>query len=206
MSENHLPVFLDCEASSLSQISFPIEVGWSAPDGTIESYLVRPEWNWSDWDFNAEAAHGLSREEITRDGLPADHVARKLNDALRGTVAYSDAPAFDGFWLERLFEASTEEMQFRLEHFDTLFPNLDADHIAAKAQIARYQVPGRQHRAAVDVRFLIELYNLLRAQSRQICPHRNPTRTAQSPTVRFLASNGYFHTTSYGKPRLRRLP
>lgn len=163
MNDKPLPIFLDCEASSLSEISYPVEIGFCLPDGTVRAYVIRPEWDWNDWDFNAESMHGLSREEITREGLPADHVARLLNEALRGTVVYSDAPGFDGFWLERLFEASTEEMQFRIEHFDALFPKLDANHIAAQSQLARFSVAERQHRAAADVKFLIELYRLLRA-------------------------------------------
>lgn len=159
--DNQLPVFLDCEASSLSDISYPIEVGWSSPDGSVQSYLIRPEWNWNDWDANAEALHGLSREEITRNGLPADHIARTLNVALAGTVAYCDNPAFDGFWLERLYEASTLEMEFQLKHFDSLFPTILPETIYAKSQIARYSTPRRQHRAANDVKFLIELYRQL---------------------------------------------
>ncbi|MCA1594296.1 MAG: hypothetical protein LC754_17050 [Acidobacteria bacterium] len=161
--DNQLPTFLDCEASSLSQISYPIEIGFSLPDGTVRAYLIRPEWDWSDWDFNAESVHGLSREEIMAHGLPADHVARLLNDALGGRVAYSDAPEFDGFWLERLYEASGVEMEFQLAHFDSLFPDLTPERIAAKSELARYGTPGRQHRAAHDVKFLQELYKLLRA-------------------------------------------
>jgi hypothetical protein len=165
MDNQQLPNFIDFEASSLSSASYPIEVAWSSESGRVESYLIKPSWDWNDWDFNAESMHGLSREEITRDGLPADHVARLLNEALSGAVAHSDAPAFDGFWLERLFAASGVEMEFRLAHFDSLFPRLDANHIAAKSQIARYSVAGRHHRAASDVQFLQELYKLLKAET-----------------------------------------
>ncbi len=159
--DNQLPLFLDCEASSLRDVSYPIDVGWSTPDGTVQSYLVRPEWNWSDWDANAEALHGLSREEITRRGLPADHIARLLNTALKGTVAYSDNPAFDRYWIERLYEASSIKMEFEIRRFGSLFPDTPPEKLAAKSQIARYSVPGRQHRAANDVKFLIELYRQL---------------------------------------------
>ena len=88
-----------------------------------------------------------------------------MNDALRDGVVYSGAPACDGFWLERLLEASTEEMEFRIEHFDALFLKLDTNHIAARSQLARFSVARRQHRAQQMGKFLIELYRLLRAQS-----------------------------------------
>src|SRR5947209_5891700 len=37
-----LPPFLDFEASSLRSASYPIEVAWSHPDGSIESHLISP--------------------------------------------------------------------------------------------------------------------------------------------------------------------
>jgi len=159
-----LPTFLDFEASSLSDVSYPIEVAWSLPSGDIESYLIRPTWDWNDWDYNAEALHGLSREQITKEGLPAWTVAERLNAALSGSVAYSDAPDYETFWMERLFEHHREDRQFEIRHFDTLFPTMSPETIMAKMQIARYRTPGRQHRAGSDVQFLIELYKLLRAE------------------------------------------
>ena len=158
------PTFIDIEASSLSEISFPIEVAWSDCDGAVRSYLIRPQWDWNDWSPNAEYLHGLSREEITAKGLPADWVAQELNTALRGTVVYSDAPEFDGFWLQRLVEASSVEMEFELRHFDTLFPDVSPNRIAFHAWPAK-QAAGGQHRAAVDVKYLQELYRLLKADT-----------------------------------------
>ena len=35
-------VFLDFEASSLSDDSYPIEVGWAGEDGSTEQHLIRP--------------------------------------------------------------------------------------------------------------------------------------------------------------------
>ncbi len=41
-----MKAFIDVEASSLSEYSFPIEVGWVLEDGTGTSYLIRPEPTW----------------------------------------------------------------------------------------------------------------------------------------------------------------
>lgn len=164
MDNQALPCFLDFEASSLRDVSHPVEVAWSLEDGAVEAYLIKPAWDWSDWDPNAEALHGISRQELVKKGLPAWDVARRMNEALAGRTLHSDAPEFDGFWLERLFEQHNEESQFTLRHFDSLFPHLAPDRVAARAQLARYRVVGRQHRAAHDVQFLIELYRLLRAE------------------------------------------
>jgi len=35
-----MPRFLDIEASSLSNISYPIEIAWSDEKGNIESHLI----------------------------------------------------------------------------------------------------------------------------------------------------------------------
>ena len=37
-----MPRFLDIEASSLSNTSYPIEIAWSDGQGNIESYLINP--------------------------------------------------------------------------------------------------------------------------------------------------------------------
>lgn len=105
----------------------------------------------------ALAAKGSRR----RDCLPT-WVAQDLNTALRGTVAYSDAPEFDLFWLNRLFETSSVEMAFELQHFDSLLPSTSPNYISAAAPHARAIAGGYQHRAGSDVEFLIELYKLLR--------------------------------------------
>lgn len=58
-----MPYFLDCEASSLSHKSYPIEIAWSDQQGNIESHLINtnkyPE-DYTDWESEAEKTHGLS--------------------------------------------------------------------------------------------------------------------------------------------------
>jgi len=59
-----MPRFLDIEASSLSNSSYPIEIAWSDENENIESYLINPELieEWTDWDFYSEhEIHGISR-------------------------------------------------------------------------------------------------------------------------------------------------
>jgi len=59
-----MPRFLDIEASSLNDASYPIEIAWSDEKGNIESHLINPYAieEWTDWDFYAEhKIHGLSR-------------------------------------------------------------------------------------------------------------------------------------------------
>ena len=98
--------FLDFEASSLLPGGFPVEIGWVDEHGTGEGHLIRPEAEWSEWDYNAEAVHGLSRDQLMAEGRPAAEVAYRAADVLIGNDVFSDAPGFDGGWLDVLLEAA----------------------------------------------------------------------------------------------------
>ena len=97
------PVFVDFEASSLGHDSYPVEAAWMDESGQSESYLVRPEPDWSDWSDEAQAVHGLSRRHLLDHGSPALHVARRLRAALTppGAVAVVGS-GIDLRWLGRL--------------------------------------------------------------------------------------------------------
>lgn len=168
------PVFLDFEASSLASASYPIEVAWSCGDDSIESHLISPASvaRWTDWHAKAEALHGLSREQLIEKGKPPVWVAQRMNEQLVGQTLYSDNPDFDGFWLEELFRASAGlKPAFQLLHVDELLMSLVAidssdvvrkrDAIETLKQTARSQMSG-QHRAALDVQYLLRLYALAR--------------------------------------------
>ena len=69
-------VFLDFEASSLSDKSYPVEVGWVWEDGTEEAHLIRPAPHWTDWDMKAQEIHGIPRAELEQTGEDHREVAR----------------------------------------------------------------------------------------------------------------------------------
>lgn len=98
--------FLDFEASSLADDSYPIEVGWVFEDGRSESHLIRPAPAWSDWDAEAAALHGLTRERLEAEGEPHDRLARRILETLGPHVVYVSAPSWDGKWLSVLLRAA----------------------------------------------------------------------------------------------------
>ncbi len=104
-----LPIFIDLEASSLSNASYPIEVAWNAPDGTIEAYLISPAHipHWTDWSAKAEQLHGISRAALRTSGKPPSWICRRMNHQFAGTVVYSDESDYDGMWLAALFAVSS---------------------------------------------------------------------------------------------------
>lgn len=109
-------VFLDFEASSLSDDSYPIEVGWVFEDGPSEAHLIRPAPRWFDWDDDAESLHGISRARLEAEGTPHDVVAHRVLEVLGDHRVYVSAPSWDGKWLSVLLRAAglpRHAMRFR---------------------------------------------------------------------------------------------
>jgi hypothetical protein len=99
-------VFLDFEASSLSKDSYPIEVGWVFEDGTGEAHLIRPAPGWTDWDARAAAVHGITREQLEREGEPHQTICGQLLTLFEQNTVLASAPSWDGHWLSMLLRAS----------------------------------------------------------------------------------------------------
>lgn len=173
--QNSVPFFLDFEASSLAEGSYPIEIAWGDMSGVHESHLISPTEikEWTDWSIISETVHGISKHQLHREGRSPKWVCERVCEALDGRVVYSDAPSYDGFWLSRLFEASGYPLPaIRFEHIDRLLLNSvdqirafggDIENFLSDVKVrARRRAPG-QHRAAWDVVYLIECYRLARA-------------------------------------------
>jgi hypothetical protein len=132
-------VFLDCEASSLApRISYPTEIGWVAHDFSAGYVaLVKPESDWIDWNSEAEAVTGLSRQTIERFGEPSEKVAEALDDMLAGADVLTDSPGHDGRWLLRLYQAAHREPTFPILDDVSAQPgaaaSLDADRLIVRA-------------------------------------------------------------------------
>lgn len=99
---------IDIEASGIQERSFPIEIAWSSLDGrSAGSALIRPETEWElgTWDGPAEAVHGISLDQLMRNGEPADQVAARFLHTVAGGELFSDARLHDTAWLRMLTDA-----------------------------------------------------------------------------------------------------
>ncbi|HDZ83574.1 MAG TPA: hypothetical protein ENH56_20385 [Roseobacter sp.] len=103
---------LDFEASSLSEESWPIEIGLSWLEaGEVQTWstLIRPahDWDISDWAPQSAAVHGIAFEEL-KDAPTADNVVGELLQNLGDRVLVSDAPEFETRWLSRMMKAGAQ--------------------------------------------------------------------------------------------------
>lgn len=148
-------IYLDCEASGLSDDSYPIEVAWLSTDAEGESLLINPETatGWSHWDPSAEDIHNIKRMDCVANGLHVIEVANRLNSQLRGEVVYTDAPAFDGFWLDRLFQAAGVERLFDVSNIDYYLYDNGFDFVKWRSVRSRITL---KHRAMADCERAIE--------------------------------------------------
>ena len=184
-------VFLDFEASSLGDDSYPIEVGWVFEDGREESHLIRPAPDWTDWDDGAQAIHGIARTKLVAEGEPHDAVARRVLDELGPHTVYVSAPSWDGKWLSTLFRAAgLPRHSLRLRDTESareeaaraaLAPVVPADQLAAAAEnvivlaeLRRAEAPVA-HRALADATMERDHWLLIRdaalAEARRIAAH-----------------------------------
>lgn len=154
-------VFLDFEASSLNRKSFPVEVAWVFETGEGESHLIRPQPDWTDWEAEAEGIHGLSRERLEREGMPADALARRMMEVLGPHSLYASAPSWDGKWLSVLLRGGGQPRHaLRLKDTEDARADLVARHLGpgrdeeARAILAEIERMGRdatpEHRALGD--------------------------------------------------------
>lgn len=148
---------IDFEASCLPRHgrSFPIEVG-IAGEGVARSWLIRPHDDWAGWDWTAEAEtlHGLSRDRIFREGLPADQVFHELENAVWGRRLIADS-LIDQYWMNVLAHAAGVESPPQIGHVAALFDELAVDERCIAAAVAQADSLGVvRHRAAGDAMWL----------------------------------------------------
>lgn len=159
------PCIGDIEASGLGPESYPIEIAWSLPDGSIHSSLIQTDSRWGeDWEIEAQELHHITPVMLLEQGLPALEVAKKMNEELAGEQLYFDGGHHDLFWLTILFRAADMQPSFGFRDFDTLLAAAGAidgnKRVTAEAWAERdfAELGLQRHRAANDVKFLQRWY------------------------------------------------
>ena len=158
---------LDFEASCLPEPgSYPLEVGACiCKTGEVASWMIRPTAAWLEtgvWDTDAEAIHGITREQAVTEGQPPSEVLAALVEFVGDRDVLSDSPSAEEFWLRRLAAAAGRESPFAVGDLDSLLTTIstDRDEIEQTREVAAGRFPGI-HRAGADARHLAEMVRIL---------------------------------------------
>jgi DNA polymerase III subunit epsilon len=146
--------YIDFEASSLSQESWPIEIGIAWIEGAgVQSWstLIRPDasWDLEDWSARSAEVHNIPYEEVMAAPRAVD-VAREVRDRLKGKTLVSDNPEFEERWMDKLLALANIPSPDFL-HYDLIAQSACHGYPAALDRVyerlERTRVP---HRAGKD--------------------------------------------------------
>jgi hypothetical protein len=128
----------------------------------IEQYheMIIPKSNWTDWNEKSQVIHRITREELFEKGVPVEKVRADLKELLDRTEIMSDAPSYDEFWLNRIYEDSSVDISVDL--FDPMFlsfANGVKDNSYLEAYMDKVEAYGKakSHGALNDARDLAQL-------------------------------------------------
>ena len=133
-------IILDIEASGFSDESYPVEIAWVSLDKTFhDSFLVKPDEDWSYWDEMSQYIHGLCRS-VLQLGISPQDSAERLNKILLDKQVYSDAVQWDTFWIDRLYQKTDQKRDWQIIDIREIYDNYDLSYVN----------PGEMHRALSD--------------------------------------------------------
>lgn len=153
-------IFVDFEASSLHENSWPIEVGlcWFNENKALQSAskLIRPEsyWEESGWDEISAEVHGISKAELMV-ADPAPAVADWVLSMIGEKRLISDCPSYDERWMSTLLSTSTKEHGYA--HFEMILhyaSEMFSWDVAVELMASMEASNERPHRAGPDALLL----------------------------------------------------
>lgn len=164
MSDQLLPIDHPCygafRASGLGSYSYPIEVGWSEPDGTTHAVIIRPQPDWTLWDQDFVDPQHVTYADLVKYGRPPRRIAEKMNADLDGQLLFTDGGLHDRYWLDRLYEAAGLTPSFTLCQFRYLLVRVGCTTWGQRQAVEEYVGDSFSGpRAADRVRRLHSLYH-----------------------------------------------
>jgi hypothetical protein len=160
-------VFLDFEASSLDDESWPVEVGYAASDGAEDGFLVarHRDWSMEHWDRNSANLHGISLADLDESGISAAAAVDRLAAKLSNTIVVSDAPAFENHWLRRMSTAAGKPTPFVVQDWEEYLPAGQTHEERAALFSVEREKEGVRHRALPDARVMRAVWRASWAQA-----------------------------------------
>ncbi len=152
------PPIVDVEASGFGSNSYPIEIGIVLNTGQRFSYLIKPYTDWVHWDTEAEALHGISREQLDVEGRNPVEVACELNEVLFGQTLYSDAWVVDKPWIETLFNRAQIKRQFFVSPIEAITSEQQLEDWSYAKNRLTEEFGRKIHRALNDAMLIQETF------------------------------------------------
>ncbi len=152
-------VFLDFEASSLGDESWPVEVGYAGACGLEDAfYLSRhSDWSMEHWDRNSATIHGISLADLDEFGVEPAVAIDRLAE-LGNAVVVSDAPEFENHWLRRISAAAGRPMPFVVKDWESVLPSGQSQDERKQLLAEARRRAGAHHRAGVDARIMRDVW------------------------------------------------
>ena len=155
-------VFLDFEASSLSNESWPIEIGmsWLGEGGKVmtESDLIKPSplWDLDDWSTASACVHNIRMADLMK-SADAHIISEKYRELLHGKCIISDNPRWEAMWLNRLFEAGEGKANVQINSLHQ-FVDMTLDEYAKDKFYEKIRITMTPHRAGPDSAKLLKCW------------------------------------------------
>lgn len=171
---------IDIEASGLGSHSYPIEIGISLSNGQQYQALIQPLADWSHWDQEAEALHGISRSDLFLYGKSLQEVCREINNLCAGQTLYSDCWVYDNTWLHQLFARAGMVPAFSCSPIESALSERQTQRYTMCKSAVSQHLGLRQHRALNDALTIQKALYVLMTQN-SVEPARRVGIEADSP-------------------------
>ena len=164
-------IFIDCEATGLSEPTYPISIGISCENGFESQCLIKPDIRWPNFQITdgAYQIHKIDNNELMQYGYSINDVALWLSDiATMNPVFFSDNPAYEHMWLKKLylnthFPIQVGAVQNHIMNIAQHIPNITQKTFEKYMDQIRLENP-HTHNAVEDARFWAKFSNFLRSK------------------------------------------
>jgi len=164
-------IFIDCEATGLSEPTYPISIGISCENGFESQCLIKPDIRWPNFQITEGAyqIHKIDNNELMQYGYSINDVALWLSDiAKMNPVFFSDNPAYEHMWLKKLylnthFPIQVGAVQNHIMNIAQHIPDITQKTFEKYMDQIRLENP-HTHNAVEDARFWAKFSNFLRSK------------------------------------------
>ncbi len=158
--------FIDIEASGWPPLGYAIEIAWNDKKGNIHNFLINPysfdDKSFEFWSPDSQKVHNISRQMLREQGVDGQWLVEYLNNELKGQTLYSDAILYDTYWIDFIYKACHYRRNWKIKGAEQVWYHVFGKHYQNEVTywILSLEEEGihHTHRAADDVRLLLEIY------------------------------------------------